>query len=239
MCAHSTDQEDRDERRALQSMAPAITLAATAARERSELSAETAPMSFDEYRFLVVSDLHRVTGHVDRRTLLRHILAGGPYRYSFWMRTSRYARSNALLRHTLHPVARLMLNHLTYKFGISIPPETSIGSGFYIGHFGGIFVNPKTTIGNNCNISQGVTLGRSNRGRNKGCPSLGDNVYIGPGAVITGNVRIGNDVAIGANCVVTKDIPDHSVVVGIPGRVISQEGSVGYINRTDYPGRRK
>jgi serine O-acetyltransferase len=92
-------------------------------------------------------------------------------------------------------------------------------------------------IGRNCNISQGVTIGRANRGRNKGYPVLGDGVYIGPGAVIAGSVRIGNDVAIGANCVVTTDIPDHSVVVGVPGRVISSEGAEGYVNRTDYDGK--
>jgi serine O-acetyltransferase len=77
-------------------------------------------------------------------------------------------------------------------------------------------------------------LGKANRGVRKGYPVIGDNVYIGPGAKIVGNVHIGNNVAIGANCVVTKDIPDNSVVVGVPGRVISLESSVGYINRTDY-----
>ena len=60
------------------------------------------------------------------------------------------------------------------------------------------------------------------------------NIYIGPGAKIVGAVRIGNNVAIGANCVVTKDVPDNSVVVGIPGKVISQKGSTGYVIRTDY-----
>ena len=73
-----------------------------------------------------------------------------------------------------------------------------------------------------------------NRGKKKGYPQLGDNVYIGPGAKIIGAIRIGNNVAIGANCVVTKDIPDNAVVVGIPGKVISNQGSVGYVNRTDY-----
>jgi serine O-acetyltransferase len=66
---------------------------------------------------------------------------------------------------------------------------------------------------------------------------LGDSVYIGPGAKIVGAVRIGDRVAIGANCVVTKDVPDDSVVVGVPGTVISQEGSAGYINRIDYEHR--
>jgi serine O-acetyltransferase len=79
-----------------------------------------------------------------------------------------------------------------------------------------------------------VTLGKVNRGEKKGYPVIGDNVYIGPGAKIVGKIKIGNHVAIGANCVVTRDIPDHGVVVGIPGEVISFEGSSGYINKTDY-----
>lgn len=127
-----------------------------------------------------------------------------------------------------------MLNRLMYKFGISIPPDTKIGSGFYVGHFGGIFVSSQSIVGKNCNISQGVTLGKANRGKNKGYPKLGDNVYIGPGAKIIGAVNIGNNVAIGANCVVTRDVPDNSVVTGVPGKVISYRGSDDYINRTDY-----
>jgi len=191
-------------------------------------------MNFSEYRYLVLSDLYRVTGNASRATLLRCIFRGESFRYNFWLRTARYARDHALLKYTLYPFARLMHGHLTYKLGISIPPSTVIGSGFYIGHFGGIVVSGKSTIGRNCNISQGVTIGRANRGRNKGYPVLGDDVYIGPGAVIAGSVRIGNNVAIGANCVVTTDIPDDAVVVGIPGKVISRKGSAGYVNRTDY-----
>ena len=191
-------------------------------------------MTFAQYRFLLLSDLYRITGHSKRASLLRYVFHGESYRYNFWMRTCAYAKSRPLLRYTLYPFARLVLGHLVYKLGISIPAGTSIGSGFYIGHFGGIVVSQKATIGRNCNISQGVTIGRANRGRNQGYPVLGDNIYIGPGAVIAGSVRIGNNVAIGANCVVTTDIPDDSVVVGVPGRFISQEGSAGYVNRTDY-----
>jgi len=124
-----------------------------------------------------------------------------------------------------------------YKFGCSIPHSTSIGRGFYIGHIRDIVINERAVIGENCNISQGVTIGQANRGRRKGTPVIGRNVYIGPGAKIVGAVHVGDHVAIGANCVVTDDVPDHAVVVGVPGRVISFEGSVGYVNRTDYPDR--
>lgn len=194
-------------------------------------------MTFREYRFLVLADLYRISDHTNASTLLNHVLRGSAFKYNFWMRTCRYTRSHPLLRHTVYRVARAMLTHYTYKFGISIPFETDVGSGFYIGHFGGIVVNEHVVIGKNCNISHGVTLGVSNRGAKQGCPIVGDNVYIGPGAKIIGLVRVGNHVAIGANCVVTKDVPDHAVVVGIPGRVISQEGSTGYVNRTDYEGK--
>ena len=194
-------------------------------------------LTFARYRFLVLSDLYRITGSPKRAPLLRYLFHGESYRYNFWMRTCAYTKGHPLLKYTLYPFARLILGHLVYKLGISIPAGTSIGSGFYIGHFGGIVVSQKATIGRNCNISQGVTIGRANRGRNRGYPVLGDNVYIGPGAVIAGSVRIGNNVAIGANCVVTMDIPDDSVVVGIPGRVISQAGAAGYVNRTDYDGK--
>jgi len=192
-------------------------------------------MTYREYRFLVLSDFYRISDRLDGAALMNHVLRGSAFKYNFWMRTTAFARNhNPLCRVFVYPFARRMLSHYTYKFGISIPFETAIGSGFYIGHFGGIVVNEKSVIGKNCNISHGVTLGEANRGEKKGSPVLGDNVYIGPGAKIVGAVKIGNDVAIGANCVVTNDIPDHSVVVGIPGRVISQEGSAGYVNRTDY-----
>lgn len=194
-------------------------------------------MTFAHYRHLVYSDLYRITGRVGFGVLLRYLVAGESYRYNFWLRTCRYTRSNSILKFLVYPFCWFMHHRLTYKFGISIPQSTEIGPGFYIGHFGGIIINEKSVIGSNCNISQGVTLGQANRGPNKGYPVVGDNVYIGPGAKIVGAVKVGNNVAIGANCVVTKDVPDHAVVVGIPGRIISQNGSEGYINRTDYEGK--
>jgi serine O-acetyltransferase len=191
-------------------------------------------MKYAEYKYLILSDLYRVSGSVKFIDLLRQIVFGVSYKYTFWMRTCRFTKYNLLLKYTVYPFARIILYHFTYKLGILIPFLTEIASGFYIGHFGGIIINSESVIGKNCNISHGVTLGQSSRGKNIGCPILGDNVYIGPGAKIVGAVKIGNNVAIGANCVVVKDIPDNSVVVGIPGKIISQEGSLGYVIRTDY-----
>jgi serine O-acetyltransferase len=150
------------------------------------------------------------------------------------MRTCKYTEGWPLFRYTVFPISRLILRKYTYKFGMSISFRTEIGSGLYVGHFGGIFVHPESRIGKNCNISHEVTIGQSNRGKNLGSPTIGDNVFLGPGAKIFGSLTVGNNAAIGANCVVTQDVPDNAVVVGIPGRVISYEGSKGYVNNTDY-----
>ena len=116
-------------------------------------------------------------------------------------------------------------------YGIQIPVTVRIGEGFYIGHFGGIVINGAATIGKNVNISHDVTIGVSNRWSNKGVPIIGDEVYIAPGAKIIGRIVIGNNVAIGANAVVTKDMPDNACVAGVPAKTISMDGSLGYINR--------
>lgn len=190
-------------------------------------------------------DLYRHTGEVSWRHLLTHVLFsdGGErfsdgVKYMFYLRLCRYLKTQRP-RAVFWPLYRIAMRVFTrykYKFGCSIPHTTSIGRGFYIGHIRDIVINERAVIGENCNISQGVTIGQANRGRRKGTPVIGRNVYIGPGAKIVGAVHVGDDVAIGANCVVTDDVPDHAVVVGVPGRVISFEGSAGYVNRTDYPG---
>ena len=191
-------------------------------------------MTFKKYKHFIYSDLYRNVGNKKLSSLIWNIFLGGSYKYNFWMRTCAYTKKHSIFKIILYPISKLILIHFRYKFGIDISENTQIGSGFYIGHFGCIVVNSSSKIGKNCNISQGVTIGQANRGKNKGYATLGDNVYIGPGAKIVGAVTIGNNVAIGANCVVTKDIPDYSVVVGIPGKVISKNGVEGYIELIDY-----
>lgn len=116
--------------------------------------------------------------------------------------------------------------------GISINPGANIGPGLYIGHFGGVIVG-EATIGTNCNLSQGVTLGRTGRIGEHGAPRLGDRVWVGPGAVVVGPVEVGDDALIGANTVVTKDVPARSLAIGSPMRVIPEAGSFDYVR---YPG---
>jgi serine O-acetyltransferase len=113
--------------------------------------------------------------------------------------------------------------------GISIPSSAKIGHSFYIGHFGGIILNANSIIGNNCNISQGVTIGVSGINENRGVPIIGDNVYIGANAVIAGKIKIGNNVLIGACSLVNSDVEENSVMLGVPAIKISNKGSFNYI----------
>lgn len=113
--------------------------------------------------------------------------------------------------------------------GISIGYSVKIGHSFYIGHFGGIIINSNAVIGNNCNISQGVTIGVSGYNEKRGIPILGDEVYIGANAVVAGKIVIGNNVLIGACSMVKDSLPDNSVVMGVPAIIVSQRGSKGYI----------
>ncbi|MDX6746058.1 serine acetyltransferase [Polaribacter sp. PL03] len=113
--------------------------------------------------------------------------------------------------------------------GISIPYSCSIGHSFYIGHFGGIIINANAIIGNNCNISQGVTIGVSGRGDKRGVPEIGNNIYIGANAVIAGEIIIGNNCAIAANSLVIESARDNSTLIGVPAKMINNLGSKGYI----------
>ncbi|MFT7073691.1 serine O-acetyltransferase [Patiriisocius sp. Uisw_017] len=113
--------------------------------------------------------------------------------------------------------------------GISIPYTAIIGHSFYIGHFGGIIVNANAVIGDNCNISQGVTIGVSGKGAQRGVPILGNNIYIGAGAIVAGKINIGDGAVIGANSLVIRDVASGTTVVGVPAKMVSESNSNEYI----------
>lgn len=113
--------------------------------------------------------------------------------------------------------------------GISIPSSAKIGNAFYIGHFGNIIINPQAVIGNNCNISQGVTIGISGIGENRGVPIIGNNVYIGANSVLAGKIIISDNVLVGACTLVNKSVPENAVVLGVPATIISYYSSKEYL----------
>lgn len=198
-----------------------------------------ATMRFRDFLYLLYADQYRYQGRSGWLVCARYLLTEPGFIYVFWLRVKSYLRESRprLVMWPLHTVSALILRHCAVKYGICIPSDTRIGAGLYVGHFGGIVVNAGSVIGENCNLSHGVTLGQANRGERKGYPTIGNNVYIGPGAKLVGSVCIGDNVAIGANCVVTKDAPSGAVIVGVPGRPISYEGSAGYVEHSDYDSR--
>ena len=123
------------------------------------------------------------------------------------------------------------MRHYQIKYGFQIYPETEIGEGFYLGHWGALVINPKVKIGKNCNIAQGVTIGQANRGERIGVPEIGDEVWIGTNAVIVGHIKIGNNVLIAPNAYVNTDVPSNSIVIGNPAQITPNEKATnGYIN---------
>lgn len=108
---------------------------------------------------------------------------------------------------------------LGYKLGFSIPPNV-FGPGLRIPHYGTIVVHPSAKVGSRCVIQAGVNIGVNNGG----VPRIGDNVYIGPGAKLFGAIEIANDVAIGANAVVTKSFLESNITIaGIPAKIIKYQ----------------
>ncbi len=121
---------------------------------------------------------------------------------------------------------------LFLRYGLQVPTSVKIGKGLLLPHFGGIVINSGTEIGDNCNILQNVTFGNTKGGKNPGCPKLGSRVYVGPGALIVGGVKIGDDVMIVGNSFVNMDVPSNSIVIGNPAKIIEKKESQteGYIN---------
>lgn len=175
---------------------------------------------------LIKSDLFRYCGGTSVNDFRKTLINPG-FRYMFILRHLKSIRKNLPLKLLL----ALIKHRLTKKYGFQIPTKTKIGPGFYIGHFGTIVINENAIIGTNCNITHNVTIGRANRGDKKGAPILGDKVWIGTGCVIVGKIKIGNNVLIAPNSFVNIDVPDNSIVIGNPAKIIKKENATeGYIN---------
>jgi serine O-acetyltransferase len=160
--------------------------------------------------------------------LTQGIWALAVYRAGSWCLRNR--NKIGLLSNLLLPLLTICQKLVEITTGIDVPFTARIGRGLYIGHFGQIILSTRTVMGEFCNLSQEVTIGQAGRGQEQHTPIIGDRVYIGPGAKIFGKVVIGNDVAIGANAVVTKDLPDNAVAVGVPARIVSYGSSRDFVN---------
>jgi len=135
-----------------------------------------------------------------------------------------YKMAHGLLKMKIAFLPRLISQIARGLTGIEIHPGAVIGKGFFIDHGMGVVIGETTVIGDNVTLYQGVTLGGTGKERGKRHPNIGNNVVIGAGARILGNITVGDNSYVGANAVVIKDAPNNSTVVGVPGRVTKQEG---------------
>ena len=178
----------------------------------------------------IKSDLYRYRGVISLKDFLyQYFIVGEGFRYSVWLRVCHFSRKRKSTKLLLYPIAKLLYKHYGYKYGISISFMPEIGRGLLIHHFGGIVFVPKK-CGNNATISHCTTVGMRIYDGEKKYPVIGDNFYMAPGSKAVGDILIGDNVALGTNCVLLNSVEDNSVVVGMPGKVISNKGNTEYIN---------
>jgi len=137
-----------------------------------------------------------------------------------------HARQNHRLAHTLFrwrvPVLPRLISHCGRFFtGIEIHPGATIGEGFFVDHGMGVVIGETSVIGDNVTLYQGVTLGGTSQQHVKRHPTLGNNVVVGVGAQIIGDITIGDNAKVGAGSVVITSVPPNATVVGVPGRVVA------------------
>lgn len=122
--------------------------------------------------------------------------------------------------HKLYFLSRIISQISRHKTGIEIHPGAVIGNRLFMDHGMGIVIGETTIIGDNCTIYHGVTLGGTGKDKIKRHPTLKNNVLVGCGSKVLGNITIEENVKIGANSVVLKDVPKNSTIVGIPGKIV-------------------
>ncbi|NLC53991.1 MAG: serine O-acetyltransferase [Firmicutes bacterium] len=135
-----------------------------------------------------------------------------------------YRIAHWFYRHKLFLLARLISQVARFFTGIEIHPGAKIGKGLFIDHGMGVVIGETTEIGDNVTIYQGVTLGGTGKEKGKRHPTIGNNVIIAAGAKVLGSITVGDNAKIGAGAVVIRPVPANSTVVGVPGRVVVQDG---------------
>lgn len=170
-------------------------------------------------------DFERINGKITFRKFTASLLFEPGFKYIFWMRITRYFWLKHGLARVPFVLCRFTLKHFAYKYTFDISYRAKIGPGLSIAHHGYIVVRAAAVIGKNCSLRPGVVIGKRLTDY-QNAAVLEDNVDIGVGAKILGDIHIGSNVIIGANAVVTKSIPDNAIVAGIPARILRYQDEV-------------
>jgi len=152
------------------------------------------------------------------------------YRFGNW----RYGIRSRPLRLPFSIVYKFLKLLMEILTGIDIPCEVKLGRRFRIDHFGGIVISGDAQFGDDCVIRNGVTVGLRHAGQ-RGSPVIGNRVDIGAGAKVLGKIRVGDDVAIGANAVVITDVPANSIAVGVPAKIRLRKAATPNVSEASLP----
>lgn len=174
---------------------------------------------------------------------VRVVLDRDPAAKSFWEIVCCYPGLHAIWLHRIAHVfykrgyvllPRLINTFSRFLTGIDIHPGATLGQGLFIDHGMGVVIGETAVVGNNVTLYQGVTLGGTGKEKGKRHPTVGDNVVVASGAKVLGSFTVGSNSKIGAGSVVLKEVPPNSVVVGIPGRIVTRNGKrVGSLDPID------
>lgn len=171
-------------------------------------------------------DLYRYVGNTSLKSWVKSFIFTPGFTYIVIYRKARGSKN--ILSKIIY---RIWLRILQMIYHFQIPYQTEIGEGFYIGHFGNIIINSKAKLGKNVNITTGVVIGQTNRGKKQGVPTIGSEVWIGANSVIVGNIKIGNNVLIAPNSYINFDVPDNSIVIGNPAKIkFDLRATEGYVH---------
>jgi len=186
----------------------------------------------DELNRIINCDLFRYFGDTSKKIFRQTYRFVPGFRFTYWMRKCDYYSGRPKVTRLLFYFALRRYSQLKVRFGFDIEYSTHIGEGFYLGHWGGVVIHKNAVIGKNCNISHQVTVGIDSKRSGEAAPVIGNGVYLAPGSKIFGHVTLGDRCAVGANSVVNKDVPSGVTAAGVPAAIVSENGSLGYINNT-------
>lgn len=175
---------------------------------------------------LLQSDLFRITGVKKNRLSIYYNLYRPEFRYLFFLRHVKYhyLKKNKV-RYYYY---RFFLRYYSIKYGYEIPYQCNIEPGLKLMHYGGVIINPLAKIGRNVTLLRGCTIGSNRRGKKKGAPTIGNNVWVGANAAIIGKINIGNNVMVAPNAYINVDLPSNSICVGNPAKIIPK------LNATEF-----
>ena len=175
--------------------------------------------------------MNKKTYQLDMIRLKGHKNTNYCYFFMRWLRKSQ--ETKFLLFRQLY---RFLFHIHSFRHGNEIFTSTKIGPGFCLWHPYNITIGAASVIGKNVTLNKNVLIGREFRGPRNGCPTIGDNVWIGANAVVVGNIHIGNNVLIAPNSFVNHDVPDNSIVFGNPCTIKHSDTAVDYYvqNRIEW-----